>query len=109
MLHNARIDPPPRQAGPSWSEFVRAQAHAILACDVFPLDTLVLHRLHAFFVIEHETRRVHILGVTAHPSAVWLTHRPATCSWASTTPAVGRDREPRGKLARCATTTLSRP
>src|SRR3954451_19640573 len=39
ILHNADIDPSPRRAGPSWTEFLRAQAHAILACDLFHLDT----------------------------------------------------------------------
>jgi putative transposase len=73
ILHTAGIDPSTRRAGPSWTEFLRTRAHAILACDLFHLDTITLHGLYAFFVIEHTTRRVHVLGVTAHPTGAWLT------------------------------------
>src|SRR4051794_32731599 len=58
ILNTAGIAPAPRRAGPTWSQFLHAQAQAILACDVFHLDTITMHRLYAFFVIEHATRRV---------------------------------------------------
>src|SRR4051794_2815376 len=71
-LHRAGIAPSPRRAGPSWAQFLRTQAQSILACDLSPPDPISLRRLYAFFVIEHATRRVHLLGVTAHPTGAWL-------------------------------------
>src|SRR4051794_37772458 len=78
ILQTRGIDPSTRRAGPSWTEFLRTQAHALLACDLFHLDTITLRRLYAFFVIEHATRRVHVLGVTAHPTGAWRWQSPRT-------------------------------
>ena len=75
ILHRAGLDPAPRRTGPSWREFCQAQARTMLACDFFTVDTVLLNRIYVFFVLEVGTRRVHILGVTRHPSGEWVTQQ----------------------------------
>jgi transposase InsO family protein len=74
-LRNAGIDPAPLRSGPTWRQFLAAQAHAILAVDVAHVDTLYLRRLYVLVVIEHSTRRVHLAGITAHPTGAWVTQQ----------------------------------
>ena len=71
ILKSAGLDPAPRRSGPTWRQFLSAQAHAILAVDFAHLDTVFLRRLYILVVNEHDRRRVHLAGITAHPTGDW--------------------------------------
>jgi putative transposase len=65
--------PAPRRSGPTWKQFLTAQARGILAVDFVHVDTVFLRRLYALIVIEHGTRHVHLAGITANPDGGWTT------------------------------------
>jgi putative transposase len=75
ILKNAGLNPAPRRSGPTWRQFLSAQAHAILAVDFAHVDTVFLRRLYVLVVVEHERRRVHLAGITAHPTGDWVTQQ----------------------------------
>src|SRR6516162_4632463 len=71
ILHAAGIGPAPRRTGPTWKQFLTAQARGIIAADFVHVDTVLLRRLYALIVIEHGTRRVRRVGITANPDSAW--------------------------------------
>jgi transposase len=72
ILKRAGIDPAPQRSGPTWGEFLSAQAHRIIAGDFLHVDTVLLRRLYVLVFIEHGTRRLHVAGVTANPTGSWV-------------------------------------
>src|SRR5260370_329245 len=71
ILKTNGTGPAPRRTGPTWPQFLRSQAEAILACDFFTIDLPGGTQACVLAVIEHATRRIRILGVTPHPTGEW--------------------------------------
>ncbi|MEU5940252.1 helix-turn-helix domain-containing protein [Micromonospora sp. NPDC047548] len=78
ILTKVGVGPALRRAGPTWTEFLTAQAKGILACDFLHVDTIGLARIYVMFVMELATRRVHLLGATTNPTGQWVASRLAT-------------------------------
>jgi transposase InsO family protein len=75
ILLRRGLYPAPRRAGPTWTEFLRSQAAGILATDFFTVETVRLKTIFVLFFIELQTRRVHVVGATAHPDSAWVTQQ----------------------------------
>lgn len=75
ILKRHGIEPSPRRSGPTGEEFLFTQAKALIACDFFHVDAVLLRRLYVLVFIHHDTRLVPLAGVTAKPAANWATRR----------------------------------
>ena len=84
VLARAGLKPAPRRDGPTWRQFLTAQANGIIACDFFCVDTILLRRLYVLFFIEVGTRRVHLAGITQHPTGAWVAQQARNVAIAGT-------------------------
>jgi putative transposase len=80
ILKRHDIEPSPRRSGPTWAEFLAAQAKGLMACDFFHVDTVLLKRLYVLVFIHHDTRLVRIAGVTANPVVGWVAQQARNIS-----------------------------
>jgi putative transposase len=81
ILREEHLGPAGKRPGPSWREFLRAQAKSVVAVDFFTVDTIWFQRLYVLFFIEIASRRVHVAGCTAHPHSEWVTQQARQVAW----------------------------
>jgi len=83
ILKRRHVPPAPLrgQRGSTWRQFLAQHRDAVLACDFFTVETLFLKTLYVLFFLEIGTRRVHLAGCTAHPTAAWVTQQARQLSW----------------------------
>jgi len=81
-LRRHRVPPAPqRQRATTWREFINRHKDQLLACDCCTVETLILETLSVLSFLEVRTRRVHLAGCTAHPTAAWVTQRARQRAW----------------------------
>ncbi len=81
-LRRHRVPPAPqRRRATTWHDFIACHKDQLLACDFFTVETLFLKTLHILFFIEVGTRRVHLAGCTAHPTAAWVAQQARQLAW----------------------------
>ena len=75
ILRRAGLGPAPRRDGPTWHQFLSAQAKGIVACDFFTVETVFLKTLYVLVFMHIQTRRILGVGVSANPNGAWVTQQ----------------------------------
>ena len=78
ILRSHGINPSPGRTGPTWTEFLKGQASSMLVCDLFTVDTVLVHRLYVLFFVELDPRRVYVSGITGNPTGAWVVQQART-------------------------------
>jgi transposase InsO family protein len=81
LLRRHRILPAPRRAGITWRRFLRAHGKAILACNYFTVDTVLLKRLSILFFLEPASRRIVFTACSEHPGDGWAVQQARNLAW----------------------------
>lgn len=81
ILRRHRVPPAPRRDGPTWAQFLTAHAGAILACDFFTVDSVLLRTLYVMVFLEIGSRRILYANCTARPNSAWVTQQARNLSW----------------------------
>jgi len=77
ILRRYHMEPAPqrRKAGMSWSQFLTMHWEVLAATDFFTVEVATWHGLVTYYVLvvmELATRRVHVAGITPHPTAAFM-------------------------------------
>jgi hypothetical protein len=75
ILRRAGLGPAPRRHGPTWRQFLAAQARGIVACDFFAVETVFLKTLYVLVFLHVDPRRIVGVGVSANPNGTWVTQQ----------------------------------
>ena len=78
------IDPVPKRSGDTWDSFIRRHFKTLWACDFFTKTVWTMlgpKTFHALFFINVRTRKVHIAGITKHPTKEWVKGKAKTLSF----------------------------
>jgi putative transposase len=81
LLAERGLGPAGQRGGTAWREFIRSQAHSMIACDFFTVETVTLRRIYVLFFIELSTRRVHLAGLTENPHGDWTAQQARNFVW----------------------------
>ncbi len=87
----ARSRQPPSQG---WKTFLRNHADGIASMDLFVVPTISFRLLYGFLILQHSRRELLWLGVTARPSAHWISRQLTEAyGWQQTPRYIVRDRD----------------